>query len=112
MSEAALKRYRAKRNFAITSEPVDGGEASAGALSFVSMLTAIPRVLTPLAFGLVAARFGTSFAFGLVAVGLLAALVLDEVPLALGRFTAEFEMGSGMDAPPEPPGRRMTEGIE
>ncbi len=35
MSEAALKRYRAKRNFAITSEPVDGGEASAGALSFV-----------------------------------------------------------------------------
>ena len=35
MSEAALKRYRAKRNFAITSEPASGGEASAGALSFV-----------------------------------------------------------------------------
>ncbi|WP_421693368.1 MFS transporter [Aestuariivirga sp.] len=51
-------------------------ENRAGALSFVSMLTAIPRVLTPLAFGLVAARFGTSIAFGLVAVGLLAALVL------------------------------------
>jgi hypothetical protein len=31
--------------------------------------------------------------------------------LALERFTAEFEMGSGMDTPPKPPGRRKTEGI-
>jgi hypothetical protein len=28
--------------------------------------------------------------------------------LALERFTAEFEMGSGMDTPPKPPGRRKT----
>ncbi|WP_428384280.1 DNA ligase D [Nevskia ramosa] len=34
-SEAALKRYRAKRDFAITSEPASGGDASTGALSFV-----------------------------------------------------------------------------
>ena len=32
--------------------------------------------------------------------------------MALGRFTAEFEMGSGMDTPPKPPGRRRTEGTE
>jgi len=35
LTERALKRYRAKRNFAITSEPASGGDASAGALSFV-----------------------------------------------------------------------------
>lgn len=51
-------------------------ENRAGALSFVSLLTALPRILAPLAFGLVAARLGTAFAFGLVAVGLLASLVL------------------------------------
>ena len=42
-------------------------ENRAGALSFVSLLTALPRILAPLAFGLVAARLGTAFAFGLVA---------------------------------------------
>jgi len=31
----ALKDYKAKRNFSITSEPAEGGEASAGALTFV-----------------------------------------------------------------------------
>ncbi|MBQ5939820.1 DNA ligase D [Massilia sp. AB1] len=31
----ALKLYKAKRNFAITSEPAEGGEASADALTFV-----------------------------------------------------------------------------
>jgi bifunctional non-homologous end joining protein LigD len=31
----ALKLYKAKRNFSITSEPAEGGEAAAGALSFV-----------------------------------------------------------------------------
>ena len=51
-------------------------ENRAGALSFVSLLTALPRILAPLAFGLVAARMGTAFAFGLVAVGLLASLGL------------------------------------
>ncbi|MFO1131197.1 MAG: hypothetical protein U1E16_04175 [Hyphomicrobiales bacterium] len=51
-------------------------ENRAGALSFVSLLTALPRTLAPLAFGLVAARLGTAFAFGLVAVGLLASLGL------------------------------------
>lgn len=51
-------------------------ENRAGALSFVSMLTAVPRILAPLVFGLVAARFGTSVSFGLVAVGLSVALVL------------------------------------
>jgi len=51
-------------------------ENRAGALSFVSLLTAVPRVLAPLAFGMVAGRFGTAFAFGLVALGLLASLGL------------------------------------
>ena len=51
-------------------------ENRAGALSFVSMLTALPRILAPLAFGMVAARLGIPFAFGLVAVGLLASLGL------------------------------------
>jgi MFS family permease len=51
-------------------------ENRAGALSFVALLTALPRTLAPLAFGLVAARLGTAFAFGLVAVGLLASLLL------------------------------------
>jgi len=51
-------------------------ENRAGALSFVSLLTAVPRVMAPLAFGVVAARLGTAFAFGLVAVGLLASLGL------------------------------------
>lgn len=51
-------------------------ENRAGALSFVSLLTAVPRILAPLGFGFVAAEFGTAFAFGLVAVGLLLALLL------------------------------------
>jgi hypothetical protein len=51
-------------------------ENRAGALSFVSLLTAVPRILAPLGFGLVAAAYGTSFAFGLVAAGLAAALLL------------------------------------
>lgn len=51
-------------------------ENRAGALSFVSLLTAVPRILAPMAFGFVAAEFGTSLAFGLVAVGLTAALLL------------------------------------
>jgi len=51
-------------------------ENRAGALSFVSLLTAIPRILAPLAFGMVASAFGTAYAFGLVAVGLVAALLL------------------------------------
>ena len=49
-------------------------ENRAGALSFVSLLTAVPRIMAPLAFGMVAARMGIAFAFGLVAVGLLASL--------------------------------------
>lgn len=51
-------------------------ENRAAALSFVSLLTALPRVMAPLAFGILAARLGTAFAFGLVAVGLLASLGL------------------------------------
>lgn len=51
-------------------------ENRAGALSFVSMLTALPRILTPLAFGIVAARLGTAYAFGLIALGLAVALAL------------------------------------
>ena len=51
-------------------------ENRAGALSFVSLLTAVPRVMAPLAFGMVAARLGIAFSFGLVAVGLLASLGL------------------------------------
>jgi MFS family permease len=48
----------------------------AGALSFISLLTALPRVLAPVLFGLAAAELGTAFAFGLVALGLAAALGL------------------------------------
>lgn len=51
-------------------------ENRAGALSFVSLLTAVPRILAPLAFGVVAARLGIAVAFGLVAVGLVASLGL------------------------------------
>jgi MFS family permease len=51
-------------------------ENRAGALSFVSLLTAVPRVMAPLAFGMVAARLGIAFSFGLVAIGLLASLGL------------------------------------
>ena len=32
---AALKRYKEKRNFAITPEPAEGGESLPGALQFV-----------------------------------------------------------------------------
>ena len=35
MASDALRQYKAKRNFSVTSEPADGGRASAGALSFV-----------------------------------------------------------------------------
>ena len=31
----ALKEYKAKRNFSVTSEPAEGGAPSTGALSFV-----------------------------------------------------------------------------
>ena len=51
-------------------------ENRAGGLSFVSLLTAAPRTLAPWFFGLVAAGFGTSAAFGLVAIGLVVALAL------------------------------------
>lgn len=55
----------------------------AGALSFVSLLTAIPRCTAPSLFGLIAAGLGISFAFGLVAVALAAALGLM---LTFGRW--------------------------
>ncbi len=48
----------------------------AGGLSFVSLLTALPRCAAPWAFGLAAASLGTGLAFGLVAIGLAAALAL------------------------------------
>jgi len=35
MASHALRQYRAKRNFSVTSEPAEGGQASAGARSFV-----------------------------------------------------------------------------
>jgi bifunctional non-homologous end joining protein LigD len=35
MVSDALRQYKAKRDFSVTSEPADGGRASAGALSFV-----------------------------------------------------------------------------
>lgn len=60
--------------FAISAKLVP--ENRAGALSFVSLLSALPRILAPLAFGMVAASFGTAVSFGLVAVGLAAALAL------------------------------------
>lgn len=60
--------------FAISAKLVP--ENRAGALSFVSLLSALPRIMAPLAFGIVAASFGTAVSFGLVAVGLAAALAL------------------------------------
>lgn len=60
--------------FAISAKLVP--ENRAGALSFVSLLSALPRILAPLAFGMVAASFGTAVSFGFVAVGLAAALAL------------------------------------
>ncbi len=48
----------------------------AGGISFVSLLTALPRILAPWAFGIAAGELGISFAFGLVAIGLGAALTL------------------------------------
>lgn len=59
--------------FALSARLVPANRA--GALSFVSLLSAAPRILAPLAFGFAAAEFGTAFAFGLVAVGLLLALL-------------------------------------
>jgi bifunctional non-homologous end joining protein LigD len=36
MASDALRQYKAKRNFSLTSEPAAGGPVSAGALSFVA----------------------------------------------------------------------------
>lgn len=47
-----------------------------GALSFMSLLTIVPRTLSPWFFGLAAAGLGIGAAFGLVAVALSVALVL------------------------------------
>ena len=49
-------------------------ENRAGGLSFVSLLSAVPRSGAPVFFGVLAAQLGTGAAFGLVAVALLAAL--------------------------------------
>jgi MFS family permease len=51
-------------------------ENRAGALSYVSLLTALPRCAAPGVFGLIAAGFGISTAFGLVALALTSALGL------------------------------------
>jgi MFS family permease len=51
-------------------------ENRAGALSFVSLLTAVPRASAPVVFGFIAGDYGTGLAFGLVAIALLVALGL------------------------------------
>jgi MFS family permease len=51
-------------------------ESRAGALSFVSLLTALPRCAAPGVFGVIAAGLGISTAFGLVALALTVALGL------------------------------------
>lgn len=51
-------------------------ENRAGALSFVSLLTALPRCAAPSVFGLIASGLGISVAFGLVALALTIALGL------------------------------------
>ncbi len=51
-------------------------ENRAGALSFVAMLTAVPRILAPWVFGLAAEGLGMSAAFVMVAAGLAVALAL------------------------------------
>lgn len=60
-------------------------ENRAGALSFISLLTALPRILAPAAMGMVSAGLGTSFAFGLVSLGLVAALLLILALMQWGR---------------------------
>jgi len=69
--------------FALSARLVPANRA--GALSFVSLLSAAPRILAPLAFGFAATEFGTASAFGLVAVGLLLALLLI-LAFARGRW--------------------------
>lgn len=51
-------------------------ESRAGALSFVSLLTALPRCAAPGVFGVIASGLGISEAFGLVALALTVALGL------------------------------------
>ena len=48
----------------------------AGAISFVSLLSAGPRIISPWAFGVISAALGISFAFGLFACAMLIALAL------------------------------------
>ena len=55
-----------------------------GALSFMSLLTIVPRTLAPWFFGLAAAGLGIGFAFGLVAVALAVALGLLVILSRLG----------------------------
>ena len=60
--------------FALAAGLVPGNRA--GGIGFVSMIAGIPRIMAPWAFGWVAGGFGLGTAFGLQAVGLVAALGL------------------------------------
>ena len=58
-----------------------------GALSFLSLLTIVPRTMAPWLFGLAAAGLGTGAAFGLVAVALSGSLVLLIILSRVGQRT-------------------------
>ncbi len=65
----------------------------AGGLGFVSLLSGVPRILAPWGFGWIAGGFGTNAAFGLLAIGLGAALVL--VAMLRGLSAAQAPRISG-----------------
>jgi len=67
--------------FAMAAGYVPGNRAAA--LSFVSLLTALPRTLAPWTVGFVAASHGIGVAFGFLAAGLVMALIFI---LSLGRM--------------------------
>ena len=59
----------------VASSPRHGGAA----ISYIAAVAGLPRILTPWAFGLIAAQFSTGTAFGLIAVALVVAVVLSQV---------------------------------
>lgn len=58
-----------------------------GALSFMSLLTIVPRTIAPWLFGLAAAGLGIGTAFGLVALALTVSLILLVILSKVGRRT-------------------------
>ncbi|MDR3374171.1 MAG: MFS transporter [Ancalomicrobiaceae bacterium] len=59
----------------VAASPRHGGAA----ISYIAAVAGLPRILTPWAFGLIAAQFSTGTAFGLIAVALVVAVVLSQI---------------------------------